>query len=580
MADETFSVELQEKVSGDAPSALLRLQSAMYATIAKSPALTAAMSAADRAINRAGNAAKTASSKLASIGTAAKTFDFGNIASQMGKFGGPAGALGQKFGDLGEGFQKLVGQFGTGKGLAIGASALIANAAIMGATALVALAAAFGAATIAALAYGVAAADAARSQAIELRALALSSDSLKGLSQILPNVTRETGVGREALLGLAKQLDAAGVSATDMPNALRAAAIAEQALGSSGSAKIVEQLKAGKKTAGELANEMKSKFGGVVSDKLLSIGAQTETFKANLGTLFGGLNIEPFLVGLQRLVALFDENTAMGRTLQWTFETLFQPLLDAATASIPVVEAMLLGIAIGALKVYIGLKPAINALKEMGLVDMSGFSALDIAVGVGEALGFVMMTAVTAIVGVVGAAMLLYNAFGSAMGAVRSFGAAIGTAIGTAIQWIQGLDITSMGTDLIMGLVSGITATASAVVDAVKSTLEGAVTAGKAALGISSPSKVFAEMGRQTTAGYVGTVEAGAEQSKTALESMVNPTLAPTTTNNTTNNTTTSNARGPVTINLYAKGGDAKSIAKELAMLLDGDVIQMGGAAA
>lgn len=83
----------------------------------------------------------------------------------------------------------------------------------------------------------------------------------------------------------------------------------------------------------------------------------------------------------------------------------------------------------------------------------------------------------------------------SAAGHVKN--AVIG-ALSGAGSWLL-----SAGHDLIFGLIHGIEGAVSAAIGAVKHAVGQIVNGAKSALGISSPSKVFAEIGKQSIAGYV-----------------------------------------------------------------------------
>lgn len=61
----------------------------------------------------------------------------------------------------------------------------------------------------------------------------------------------------------------------------------------------------------------------------------------------------------------------------------------------------------------------------------------------------------------------------------------------------------NLGRDIILGLVNGIKAFAGRIIDGVRSTVSGAINEAKALLGIGSPSKVFAEIGRDINRGFV-----------------------------------------------------------------------------
>ncbi|MFD3848197.1 hypothetical protein ACFWVB_20190 [Streptomyces microflavus] len=93
---------------------------------------------------------------------------------------------------------------------------------------------------------------------------------------------------------------------------------------------------------------------------------------------------------------------------------------------------------------------------------------------------------------------------------------AISTFIARAITFLRGLPgkavaalssaktaLVSAGADLIRGLISGIKSMAGALVTAAKGTVKGAVDGAKSLLGISSPSTVFRDIGKDTGLGFV-----------------------------------------------------------------------------
>ena len=107
------------------------------------------------------------------------------------------------------------------------------------------------------------------------------------------------------------------------------------------------------------------------------------------------------------------------------------------------------------------------------------------------------------------------SAVGSAMSAVYGFisglqSKAIGALRGAG-QWL-----ISAGRDLIQGLLGGISSMAGAVVDKVKSLASSAVSGFKSMLGISSPSRVFRELGGYVTHGLVEGLTGSTAKVKTA----------------------------------------------------------------
>lgn len=268
------------------------------------------------------------------------------------------------------------------------------------------------------------------------------------------------------------------------------------------------------------------------ADKEKRLEAATKRLDKNLEETFGGLRIDGLLDGMDTLVNLFDANTASGRAMKFLFETMFQPLVDGITAAIPLVERVFIIAMIWAMKAYIALKPysaeiasvakwlAIAAGVIVGVVVVS--IALFIAfIGAAIAIIVAIVAAIAYLITwLVGALPAAWEAVAGAAGAAWD---AVSEAVSSAIDWITGVDLASVGVDLIMGLVNGITSAAGAVVSAVTGAVGGAIDAAKGMLGIASPSKVFAELGGQTAAGFAGGVEGGAADSQDALASLVDP---------------------------------------------------------
>lgn len=79
-----------------------------------------------------------------------------------------------------------------------------------------------------------------------------------------------------------------------------------------------------------------------------------------------------------------------------------------------------------------------------------------------------------------------------------------------------------LGGDIIDGLTQGISSGASSVVDAISSTVMGAIDSAKALLGIASPSKVFEQMGAFTSEGFAMGMS-GAPSAQAAMNTMLTP---------------------------------------------------------
>lgn len=136
-----------------------------------------------------------------------------------------------------------------------------------------------------------------------------------------------------------------------------------------------------------------------------------------------------------------------------------------------------------------------------------------------KVLGVVVLAALAAISAALALAaapvIILWNAFGmlwdaivggmeSTVGPLMALGSTIATAFTSAWSSLTafGSKFASLGSDMMAGLVAGIKAAAGAVVSAITGVVSSGIDAAKGALGISSPSKVFENMGAMSALGY------------------------------------------------------------------------------
>lgn len=112
----------------------------------------------------------------------------------------------------------------------------------------------------------------------------------------------------------------------------------------------------------------------------------------------------------------------------------------------------------------------------------------------------------------------------------------------------------NIGQNIVKGLINGITSYIGQAVEAVKRGVGNIIKGAKDALGISSPSKVFADMGRQSVAGYVKGVKDMAAQVQSTVNGVIGGPTAGAGTG--TSNSSTDNSR-TISVNVY--GGGAAS---------------------
>jgi hypothetical protein len=263
------------------------------------------------------------------------------------------------------------------------------------------------------------------------------------------------------------------------------------------------------------------KLGGAAAKQLLDLDVQFTKFKDNLRRLFENVNVQPFLEALHEVLAIFDGTSESGKALKYLITTVFDSLFKAAAKVLPYVRYALLALVIGALKVYIALKPAIAAIKKMfdgGGGGDATKKTIDFIVGQLEVTAIVIGYVIAATIGWYNAVYKTFAAIGDAVGAMIAWGKQV-------IAVISGLfaEGESIASNFIDGLIGGITGGVGRVVDAVKGLGSSAMGAIKGVLGIASPSKEMAKLGGHTAAGFAQGVNAGAGDAQGAMTDMVTP---------------------------------------------------------
>jgi hypothetical protein len=458
----------------------------------KAAAATAADSESKltKAHTAAAAAAKTAAKGTGDAGEAAggSAINFRALSSGLGKLGGPLGTIGSSAAGVGGALQKL--------SKALGSAGPYVAAAVLA----VALAAAFVVATLAITKFAITSADAARTQALLSDGIAGSVAGGRALDKAIDGLASKVPQTREELLGMAGDLAKSGLSGAALSAALEDAA----------------------------TKAAKLKYGPDFAKQTLSLTNQAARFHTNLAGLFSGVNIEGFLGALSKLVALFDANEASGKAIKVVFESLFQPVIDGLTAIIPKAISTFLQLEILSLKALIMIKPYSGILADIGY----GFLILG-AVIIGVVAIFVAAVALS----VAAFAALLALPFFVADGFTWLWNV-IKAGAGAASDWLtgkfdevvaflEGLSFAEIGRNLIMGLINGLLGAGPGVLTAITGIADGAVTAAKKALGIASPSKVFAEIGEFTGAGMAQGVDKSSDAVQGSLESMVSPPAAP-----------------------------------------------------
>ena len=450
------------------------LQVAATAAADAEAGLARQLDAATQAEEANARAAKETEQATAAAGKAAAGggVKLGELEGAMGKLGGPAGMVGQKIAGVGEAFRKLaaLGPAGIFVGLAVATVAVVAGLAM---------------ATVGLLKFGLANADAARSSALLSQGIAGSVEGGLALDKTISSLGSRVPIAADELRNMASTLAKTGLKGDDLSAALETAA----------------------------TKAAKLKFGPDFAKAMLSADFQSQRLKANVGKIFGGLKIEGFLGALQKGAALFDENSAAAQGIKVVFESMFQPLVDGMANAIPKMIAGFLQLEIWALKGLISIQQYQPTFNLIGAVVSAWASS------VGQSF---------AVVSTIAGAWL--TSIGQSIQALQALGALGGQALDglsaaalSVRQFLLGLSLADVGMALVKGLADGITGGGAAVLAAVTGVANSAVAAAKRALGIHSPSKVFAEIGGHTAEGMSVGVDAGADAVQGSLEAMVAP---------------------------------------------------------
>lgn len=264
-----------------------------------------------------------------------------------------------------------------------------------------------------------------------------------------------------------------------------------------------------------LRTTVDKQFGEINARKMLDINVQAVKFHETFAMLVKDIKLEPLLKALDEMRRLFSENTMTGSTLKQLLTSVGNSLVKVFTGSVPIAKAALQGFLIATLTTILAVKKLAKAYDE-AFGDSELAKNIDVAT-------LTMQTAELAVYAL--AASLAVLAAGVALVAapfylVYKAVKDVYTAIDDASDYLAGLDWSSAGTALIDGFVSGLTSRIPIVGDMVGGLADDIKKRFKLALGIASPSKVFAEFGRNTVEGYERGVDENSDRAQSAIDSM------------------------------------------------------------
>lgn len=255
-----------------------------------------------------------------------------------------------------------------------------------------------------------------------------------------------------------------------------------------------------------------ARFGKTIQAQMLSINTQFSKAGENLAAMTSGVDLEPALNGLKELLSIFDESTVAGSVLKTILSEGLGGLSRALGVLLPLGKDFFLEFAIGAMEIYLALRPIGRQILEWVGPLLTAQNA--------ATAGKVAVYALAAVFGVLavaaGAAVaLLVAPFVIA-------GAAIwGLVTAAQMAWNALSDgAKDVGRFIIDGLIGGILGGVPMVLSAVANMGTAIASKFKAVLGIASPSKLFYSYGVNIGEGAEGGIEASAGGVQSAVDDM------------------------------------------------------------
>lgn len=292
--------------------------------------------------------------------------------------------------------------------------------------------------------------------------------------------------------------------------------------------KLKADMKAGKVSVEDgisaMNKALNTRFVAVAAKQALGFNVQIAKLHENLGKLFKGVDLEPFLKALKEVLSVFDQQTASGQAMAYMLSTFFSGLFRTLSNLGPLAKRAFQELIITGLRLYIIFAPAARVFERFTQSLTTADTPASSLAGSLTRLGYLFTSLFTGIVGATGVIDTVF---------LEPLGRLLGIKIPTIKELFGSLltgelpdfsSITSsVGTSLVDGLIRGVTSRASAFLGALTGMVSGGVAAVKGLLKIKSPSGVFAEIGDQTVAGFTGSVDAGAEDAQASMGAMVAP---------------------------------------------------------
>lgn len=438
-------------------------------------------------------------------------------------------AAGKKYGEsletLGKQASALPGPLGglVSKLEAFRAAVTVGGPVLALAVGFVALGAALGVATLALTKYAIAHADARRAELLHIEGLTtirnrygLAAGNAKEMQEAIDKVAASNALGRDKIAAYSDQLYKMGLRGNNLSAALEGVAIKATVQGEAQASMFAGWAAGLARTGGNVqkfADTVKARLGGTAARQMELLSVQAEKQKESFDALFEGINIAPYEKAHKKVSDLLSQNTNSGKALKQILTLVLQPFIDGATSAQPLIKRFFQGMILESQRLIIQFLQVRNWAKRTFLQNdvVKGIDKMNASLIVGK----VVLYTIAAGLAFAAGSMIAFAA------PVLLAGAAIYALINTAQLFYQlwkEIDWVDLGTSIWKGIVNGLKAGATWVIDAVKGLGEKASSAFKAALGIHSPSKAFTKYGLSIPAGVAVGVRQGSPDAQRAVE--------------------------------------------------------------
>jgi hypothetical protein len=405
--------------------------------------------------------------------------DFRSTLQSIGRDAKDAGGPFGRAAGMAEKFGKTMGT--TAGRVALGATAVVAGVALLAVGAMKAFNAAF---------------EVAEKRDKELRDLGgfLSlqkgvknfQEDGKALQGIVGRIAHNSAASRESVGSVAKQLISAGISGKQLESALEAANMASVVAGDEGVKQFIEQSKAAKahgQSVESVATAFRQKYGDAAKGAMLTSDALSKRWQDNMDSMFEGVDFGPLQEAKKRLIDLFDAASPMGKEIRGIIQPFVQWMSNLFASMVDGLAEFIRDWVLGFKYVQLyWLK--FETMFYTGLSVIADFVS-DVIDGIG-----------------------------------RSWKKLISWIDDLKLAWQQ-FDAKQLGMDIINGILAGLTAGWEALKTGITSLGNSISDQFKSVLGIASPSKVFAELGKQLPRGLEVGIRAEQPSVERAVEQMV-----------------------------------------------------------